>query len=115
MDIEDTLNENNLKKYYDFTKSFHNIYLNNPDMSFNRLISLSRSQNKSFKLNVNKMILRNTFLQMVKENLVEKDKNFLKIFVKKLKEVNLAFNQLVFLHHLTLPGLMKMVKKEAKI
>ena len=83
MDIEDTLNENNLEKYYDFTKSFHNIYLNNPDLSFNRLISLARSQNKSFKLNVNKIILRNTFLQMVNENLVEKDKNFLKILVKK--------------------------------
>jgi hypothetical protein len=26
MDIEDTLNENNLKKYYDFTESFHNIF-----------------------------------------------------------------------------------------
>ena len=83
MDIEDTLNENNLEKYYDFTKSFHNIYLNNPDMSFNRLISLCRSQNKSFKLNVNKMILRATFLQLVKGNIVEKDKNFLKILVKK--------------------------------
>ena len=83
MDIEDTLNENNLRKYYDFTKSFHNIYNNYPDLSFNRLISLARSQNKTFKLNVNKMILRATFLQMVKENLVEKDKNFLKILIRK--------------------------------
>ena len=39
MDIEDTLTENNLKKYYDFTKSFHNIYNNYPDLSFNRLIN----------------------------------------------------------------------------
>ena len=83
MDIEDTLNENNLKKYYDFTKSFHNIYNNYPDLSFNRLINLTRSQNKSFKMNVNKIILRNTFLQMVDEKLVKKDKAFLKILVKK--------------------------------
>jgi hypothetical protein len=40
---------------------------------------IARTQNKSFKLNVNKMILRNTFLQMVKENIIEEDKNFLKI------------------------------------
>ena len=83
MDIEDTLNSENLKKYYDFTKSFHNIYNNYPDLSFNRLINLARTQNKDFKLNVNKIILRNTFLQMVNENIVEKDKQFLKILVKK--------------------------------
>ena len=83
MDIEDTLNSNNLKKYYDFTKSFHNVYLNYPDLSFNRLMCLARTQNKSFKLNVNKMILRATFLQMVKENIVEEDKAFLKMLIKK--------------------------------
>ena len=84
MDIEDTLTENNLKKYYDFTKSFHNIYLNNPHLPFNKLINLTRSQNKEFnKLHINKMILRNAFLQMVSENLVEKDKDFLKILIKK--------------------------------
>ena len=83
MDIEDTLKQDNLKKYYDFTKSFHNIYNNYPDLSFNRLMTLARSRNKNFKLNVNKMILRNTFLQMVNENIVKKDKNFLKILVKK--------------------------------
>ena len=44
MDIEDTLTENNLKKYYDFTKSFHNIYLNNPHLPFNKLINLTRNQ-----------------------------------------------------------------------
>ena len=84
MDIEDTLTENNLKKYYDFTKSFHNIYLNNLHLPFNRLINLTRNQNKEFnKLHINKMILRNAFLQMVSENLVEKDKDFLKILIKK--------------------------------
>ena len=83
MDIEDTLNENNLRKYYEFTESFHNIYLNYPDLSFNRLICLARSQNKTFKENVSKMILRATFLQMVKENIVKEDKNFLKILIRK--------------------------------
>ena len=83
MDIEYTLNENNLKKYYEFTETFHNVYLNYPDLSFNRLMCIARTQNKSFKLNVNKMILRNTFLQMVKENIIEVDKAFLKILVKK--------------------------------
>ena len=83
MDIEDTLNENNLKKYYDFTESFHNIYNNYPDLSFNRLMCIARTQNKTFKENVNKMILRESFLQMVKENIIEEDKNFLKTLVKK--------------------------------
>ena len=49
MDIEDTLKEENLKKYYEFTKSFHNIYLNYPDLSFNRLMCLCRRENKYFK------------------------------------------------------------------
>ena len=78
MDIEDMLNENSLRKYYDFTKSFHNIYNNYPDLSFNRLISLARSRNKHFKLNVNKMILRNTFLKWLMKILSKKIKIFLR-------------------------------------
>ena len=65
-------------------------------------------------MNVNKIILRNTFLQMVNEKLVEKDKNFLKILVKKLKGVESGIQSISILHHLILHGLMKMVKKEAK-
>ena len=80
MDIEDTLNSNNLKKYYEFTESFHNVYLNYPDLSFNRLMCLARTQNKSFKLNVNKMILRSTFLQLVKDMI----KNDLELAKKEL-------------------------------
>ena len=83
MDFEDTFKEENLKLYYDFTKSFHNIYKNYPDLSFNRLLTLCRSQNKRFKLNINKMILRNTFLQMIKEDKILKDKYFLKMLVRK--------------------------------
>ena len=53
---------------------------------------------------------------MVSENIIQKDKNFLKMNLSRnLKEVNQEFNQLVFLHDLILHGLMKMVKKISKI
>ena len=60
-------------------KSFHNIYKNYPDLSFNRLLTLCRSQNKRFKLNINKMILKTHIFRCVKEKIKFKKTN---IFLK---------------------------------
>ena len=80
MDIEELIN--NINDYDEITKSFYDNYLKNKNITFDKLLK-NTLKNKSFKLNLNKIILRKSFLNLVEKDIFKLDEEFLKFLIKK--------------------------------
>ena len=80
MDIEDLIK--NINDYDEITKSFYDNYLQNKNITFDKLLK-DTLKNKSFKLNLNKIILRKSFLNLVQKDILKLDNEFLKFLIKK--------------------------------
>ena len=81
MDIEELIN--NINNYDEITKSFYDNYLKNKNITFDKLLK-DTLKNKSFKLNLNKIILRKSFLNLVQKDIFKLDKEFLKLLIKSI-------------------------------
>ena len=80
MDIEELIS--NIDQYDEITKQFYNNYIKDKDLSFDKLLKNSLKQS-SFKMNVNKIILRKSYLNLVEKNILKMDNDFLKLLIKK--------------------------------
>ena len=80
MDIEELIS--NIDQYDEITKQFYNNYVKDKELSFDKLLKKSLKQS-SFKMNVNKIILRKSFLNLVEKNILKIDNDFLKLLIKK--------------------------------
>jgi len=80
MDIEELIS--NIDQYDEITKQFYNNYIKDRELSFDKLLKKSLKLS-SFKMNVNKIILRKSFLNLVEKNILKIDNDFLKLLIKK--------------------------------
>jgi len=80
MDIEELIS--NIDQYDEITKQFYNNYIKERELSFDKLLKKSLKLS-SFKMNVNKIILRKSFLNLVEKNILKIDNDFLKLLIKK--------------------------------
>jgi ELP3 family radical SAM enzyme/protein acetyltransferase len=80
MDIEELIS--NIDQYDEITKQFYNNYVKDKELSFDKLLKKSLKQS-SFKMNVNKIILRKSFLNLVEKKILKMDNDFLKLLIKK--------------------------------
>ena len=80
MDIEDLIK--NINNYDEITKLFYENYLKNKNITFDKILK-DTLKNKSFKLKLNKIILRKSFLKLVEKNILKLDEEFLKFLIKK--------------------------------
>ena len=80
MDIEELIS--NIDQYDEITKQFYNNYVKDKELSFDKLLKNSLKQS-SFKMNVNKIILRKSFLNLVEKKILKMDNDFLKLLIKK--------------------------------
>ena len=84
MDIEDLIK--NINNYDEITKLFYENYLKNKNITFDKILK-DTLKNKSFKLKLNKIILRKSFLKLVEKNILKLDEEFLKFLIKKPQKV----------------------------
>ena len=80
MDIEDLIK--NINNYDEITKLFYENYLKNKNITFDKILK-DTLKNKSFKLKLNKIILRKSFLKLIEKNILKLDEEFLKFLIKK--------------------------------
>lgn len=80
MDIEELIS--NIDQYDEITKKFYNNYIKDKELSFDKLLKNSLKQS-SFKTNVNKIILRKSFLNLVEKKILKMDNDLLKLLIKK--------------------------------
>jgi len=89
MDIEELIS--NIDQYDEITKQFYNNYVKDKELSFDKLLKKSLKQS-SFKMNVNKIILRKSFLNLVEKKILKMDNDFLKLL--ECKQNN--FKKIIF-------------------
>ena len=84
MEIEDLFKVDNIKNYDEFTKSFYHNYENNLTYTFDKLLKLTIKENKSYKnQKINKIILRESYLHLVKKDILPNNQSFSKFLIKK--------------------------------
>jgi len=71
-----------ISKYDNITKSFYDYYKNDHNLSFDKILKLVLKKHK-FKDKLNKIILRKSYLNMVEQNILELDEDFMKSLIKK--------------------------------
>jgi ELP3 family radical SAM enzyme/protein acetyltransferase len=83
-DIEDLNNDKFIDSLHEVTEAIFNEFMNNKDISFNTLInSVKRTNNKWRKLNTTKVSLLESYLKLVSNSELIKDKNFTDFLIRK--------------------------------
>ena len=81
MDIEELVK--NIGQYADITTSFYKHYIDNPDLSFDKLLK-DTLKSHSYKKKLNKIILRKSYMTLIEKGILELDSDLIKLLIKVL-------------------------------
>jgi ELP3 family radical SAM enzyme/protein acetyltransferase len=80
MDIEELIK--NIDQYADITIAFYKHYIDNPDLSFDKLLK-NTLKTHSYKKKLSKIILRKSYLTLIEKGILELNSDLIKLLIKK--------------------------------